>query len=92
MDENARAQARADAERLLTEFAPTPDEAAFIREQGEAVFAAVLEAFLKRTRDGSVRMRPMTLEVAIAYPAFAAAAWARHAEREQAESRGEKGV
>jgi len=87
MNESSQTTAIADAERFLTEFGPTADEATFIREQGEAIFAAVLNEFLRRTRNGPAQMRPMTIEAAIAYPAFAAAAWARNAEREQCQTR-----
>ena len=86
MDEDAQTTASADAEWLLTQFGPTPAEAAFVREQGEAIFAAVFKAFFIRTRNGSAHMRPMTVEMAIAYPAFAAAAWARRTERERGEN------
>lgn len=86
MDNGFPIEAKVDAERLLREFDPTPDEASFIREQGEAIFLAVLNEFLKRTKDRSVRLRPMTLEMAVAYPAFAVSAWARHAESEETES------
>lgn len=80
MDDDAQIKATADAERLIMEWGPTPDEAMFIRDRGEAILAAVVEEFLKRTQNGS-KMRPM----AIAYPAFAAAAWALRVEQENEE-------
>ena len=67
----------AEAERLLTEFGPTEEEASFIREKGRMIFAMVLKAF---TESKAKRMRPMTVEMAIAYPSFMAGAWARRAE------------
>jgi hypothetical protein len=90
MEYDAETKARADAERLLAEFGPNPDEAKFIREHGEAIFTSALAEFRRLTRDGSVRMRPATLEMAIAYPAFAAAAWARDAEPALTKEQNEK--
>jgi hypothetical protein len=66
MNDEAQARAIADAERLLAEWGPTPDEAAFVREQGEAIFVADLDEFKKRTRDGSVQAAATKEEYAIA--------------------------
>ena len=70
----------ADAERLLAEFGPTEEEASFIRQQGRIIFAMVLKAY--REHKGA-NIRPMTVEMAIAYPSVMASAWARQIEHDQ---------